>query len=95
MIDLSVLFYCIQLQTMMPFYGYFLSFAPPHRCVPHRLRLSSCERRVQTNVLLYDVHSLAPTHPLILTVAHPLGTNLSLSQPSAAIKIKDGGHNFR
>ena len=95
MIDLSVLFYCIQLQTMMPFYGYFLSFAPPHRCVPHRLRLSSCERRVQTNVLLYDVHSLAPTHPLILTVAHPLGTNLSLSQPSAALKIKDGGHNFR
>ena len=29
------------------------------------------------------------------TVAHLLGTNYFSPQPSAAIKFKDGGHNFR
>ena len=40
----------------------------------------------------YFLHS--PTPSLFLTIDCPLGTNLFLSQPSTAIKIKDGGHNF-
>ena len=37
-----------------------------------------------------------PPLSLFLTVDHPLGANFFfLSQPSTAIKIKDGGHSFR
>ena len=35
-----------------------------------------------------------PPLSLFLTIDCPLGTNLFLSQPSTAIKIKDGGHKF-
>ena len=36
-----------------------------------------------------------PFLPLLLIVDRPLGTNLLSPQPSAAIKIKNGGHNIR
>ena len=38
---------------------------------------------------------LPPPLSLFLTVDRPLGINFSSPQPSAAIKIKDGGHNIR
>ena len=38
---------------------------------------------------------LPPSLSLFLTVDRPLGINFSSPQPSAAIKIKDGGHNIR
>ena len=38
---------------------------------------------------------LPPPLSLFLTVDSPLGIKFSSPQPSAAIKIKDGGHNIR
>ena len=38
---------------------------------------------------------LPPPLSLFLTVDRPLGINFSSPQSSAAIKIKDGGHNIR
>ena len=38
---------------------------------------------------------LPPPLSLFLTVDRPLSINFHSPQPSAAIKIKDGGHNIR
>ena len=41
-----------------------------------------------------DFTPLPPPLSLFLTVNHPLGINFYSPLPSAAIKIKDGGHNI-
>ena len=69
----------------------------PLREVPPLIRSKKSlafENAVNTSSALLVQENEMLSHMNVLTVDCPLGINFYSPQPSAAIKIKDGGHNI-